>query len=109
MERPWDDLMHRADKDDCAATAPGTGRLAFQKLTYRSTGAKKLTGEIDVDNRLPIGQRHVLDGRSTLDARVIDQKVKPREPLARLREHRLHLSFVAYVRGNRYRLAAATD
>ena len=67
---PRDDFVHAAHVDDFTRRArDGRHDAATLKLTDGFAGAQELPGEVDVDHLLPLGERHVGEGRILLQGR----------------------------------------
>src|SRR5919106_1294399 len=98
VARPRDDLVHRADADDLAGGAGDLGaHAAALELLDRLAGAQELAGEVDPDHRVPLLERHLLEGRVLLQAGVVDQDVDRAEFSQHLGKHRLDLVLLADV------------
>ena len=61
----------------------------------RLAGAQELAGQVDADHRVPLLERHLLEGRVLLQAGVGDQDVDRAERLEHPGEHRLDLILLA--------------
>ena len=59
--------------------------------------AQELAGQVDVDHRLPIGERHVPDRRGPLDAGIVDQDVKSAKAIERFGDHGVDLVFAGNI------------
>jgi hypothetical protein len=82
-------------------------RSATQELAYCLAGAQKLPGQIDVDNGLPLRQRHLVKWRVALQPGIGDDDVERAETRARLVEHRDDLRLVRHVGAQRDRPSPA--
>jgi hypothetical protein len=81
-------------------------QAALEKFASGGAGTEELTGQVDVEHELPIGQAHLDQRRILLQTGVVDQNVKAAPGLDDLGEHRLDFVFPADVGANRQRFAA---
>ena len=80
MPGPGNQLVNRAHANDVARRPRrSVGLSLLAKQPYRLTAAKKLTGEVDVDDGAPVVERHVRDRGVLLQAGVRDQHIHAAE------------------------------
>src|SRR5919106_1008021 len=98
VPRPGNRVVHRAHADDLAS---GAGDLlahaAPLELAHRLAAAQELAGQVDVDHRVPVLQRHLIEGSIFLQAGVCDQDVNRAERIAHPGEHGLDLILLGHV------------
>lgn len=80
MPGPWNDLMHRTYRDDASCAA---GRGIFTGLTTKPpdglAGTQELASEVDVDDRVPVLERHLGNCRVLLYASIGHHDIDPTE------------------------------
>src|ERR1700676_688283 len=71
MTFPWDDVVNGTDEDQLAASIRDG---AIDPLTFkcpdRLAGAKKHSCQVDIDDFLPLVERHLVDPSVELNGRV---------------------------------------
>ncbi len=78
---------------------PAAARILVPHHPERGLGAQERPGQVRGDDRLPLGERHVLKRhRRCGPASVVEQHVHAAEVLQRLIEQPLHLAGIADVR-----------
>jgi hypothetical protein len=70
------------------ATVAGLG--ALQHVTADRLQAVEHTGQVDIDDRLPVGQRHLVDHGRTDDAGIVEQAVDGAVPGHHRFDHALY-------------------
>src|SRR6266446_10015787 len=90
----------------CGATYLLTDPATFE-FADGFTGAQELAGEIHIEDELPVGQRHLVNGGVLLQTGVVDKNVNGAELLNHLLEHRLHVLFLSDIGLVRESIAAA--
>src|SRR5205823_3345059 len=89
-----DDLMNTAHTDDFAG---GAGNFFADAATFEFANgfaaAEELTGEVDGQNSVPLGEGHVFDGGILLQSCVGDEDVEAAEFVEGTLEHRFDFVF----------------
>src|SRR5579872_6909238 len=100
--------MHRTHADDLAGRSRHAGDDATPlHRPHRRAATQELAGQVDRDNRVPVGQRHLGKGRVALQPGIGDQDVDATKPLDMGAEHRLDLGLVRDIGPDRDGVAAA--
>src|SRR6266446_7284699 len=99
MASPGDDLMHGADADDLAR-CPGDALhdATALELAHGLASAEELPAEVHADDRVPLLERHLLEGCVPLEAGVVDEDVHRAEVLDGALEQILDLPLARPVR-----------
>src|SRR5262249_3476450 len=99
VSSPWNHFMYRTHADDLACCRRDFGHDSPPpEFTDRFTRAEKLSGEVDTDYRVPLSQRHLLEGRVLLQASVVYQNVDRAKLFEHPLEHPADLLFVRDIR-----------
>jgi predicted pyridoxine 5'-phosphate oxidase superfamily flavin-nucleotide-binding protein len=109
MTGPGDDFVDAAHANDFSGSA---GDILANATPFEFadgfSGAKELSREVDIQDELPIGERHVLNSRIFLEAGIVDEDVDRAELMDHPLEHRLDFVLLADIRAMGEDICAAT-